>query len=238
MIKNELWLLIAQSDMVSKAVLLLLLGCSVVCWALFFAKIVLLRIKLRDSAAVEGRLKLAKTVNDVHAFVSEYVKTAPGYLVLSVMSMYKKYEAIPQGAFLQELLARDTAIVIDDMMSHDERSTGFLSVCAAIAPLLGLLGTVWGLIHAFIDMSQARTADIATVAPGVAEALITTLAGLLVAIPALVMNYYIGVRLREIESQLYRLADKTHALYTTHYPYKEGLCSTNVSVGAEQELGR
>jgi len=73
---------------------------------------------------------------------------------------------------------------------------------------LGLFGTVWGLVHAFIRISEKQSADITTVAPGIAEALITTLAGLLVAIPALVMYHYLMSEIRTIERQLFILADK------------------------------
>ena len=71
-----------------------------------------------------------------------------------------------------------------------------LSVSAAVSPLLGLFGTVWGLVHAFVRIGELQTADIATVAPGIAEALITTLAGLMVAIPALVMYHYVANKIR------------------------------------------
>jgi biopolymer transport protein ExbB/TolQ len=74
--------------------------------------------------------------------------------------------------------------------------------------LLGLFGTVWGLIHAFIRISEKQAADITVVAPGIAEALITTLAGLIVAIPALIMYNYLIVRVRHIETQMVQLADR------------------------------
>ena len=77
------------------------------------------------------------------------------------------------------------------MILHDEAYVPILSSCAAVAPLLGLFGTVWGLIHAFLQISQTQVADLATVAPGISEALITTLAGLMVAIPALIMYNYL-----------------------------------------------
>lgn len=63
-------------------------------------------------------------------------------------------------------------------------------------------------MHAFIRISEKQSADIATVAPGIAEALITTLAGLLVAIPALVMYHYLMSQVRIIERQLFVIADK------------------------------
>lgn len=237
MVRNELWMLIAQSDVVSKAVLLLLFVCSVMCWAIFLYKVILFRIKKYDLVAMERRLKAIETVSQIHAFISEYAQNYAGYLIISIAGVYKKYDRVPQGRSLQEVVYYDTENIIDEMIAQDEHHVSFISMSAAVAPLLGLFGTVWGLVHAFIDMSHARVADISTVAPGVAEALITTLAGLMVAIPALVMSNYIAARLREMERSLYLLADKTHTIYATHIPYKEGLC-TNATAGAGHELAR
>jgi len=68
-----------------------------------------------------------------------------------------------------------------------ERNLNVLGTMAAIAPLVGLLGTVWGIMRAFSDMAQVGSAAPAVVAAGVAEALVTTAAGLVVAVPALML---------------------------------------------------
>jgi biopolymer transport protein ExbB len=74
-----------------------------------------------------------------------------------------------------------------------ERNLGTLGTMAAIAPLIGLLGTVWGIMRAFHDMAATGSAAPTVVAAGVAEALITTAAGLIVAVPALVLyNHFSG----------------------------------------------
>jgi biopolymer transport protein TolQ len=62
---------------------------------------------------------------------------------------------------------------------------GLLATAASVSPLLGLLGTVWGVMFAFMNIGQTGTASIAAVAPGIAEALLATIAGLVVAIPAM-----------------------------------------------------
>ena len=82
-----------------------------------------------------------------------------------------------------------------------------LSTSAAVSPLLGLFGTVWGLIHAFIRISERQSADIATVAPGIAEALITTLTGLAVAVPSLIMFNYCRSQVGKIEQMFLTLSD-------------------------------
>ncbi len=97
---------------------------------------------------------------------------------------------------------------IDNLLIEEETYLPILGTSASVAPLIGLFGTIWGLIHAFIDISQEKSADIATVAPGMAEALIITLAGLVVAIPALVAFHYFANELRKYELCLTELSDK------------------------------
>ena len=65
--------------------------------------------------------------------------------------------------------------------------TGFLATIGATAPFVGLFGTVWGIMNSFIGISQSQTTNLAVVAPGIAEALLATAAGLIAAIPAVVI---------------------------------------------------
>ena len=76
-----------------------------------------------------------------------------------------------------------------------ERNLSRLGTMAAIAPLIGLLGTVWGIMRAFHDMAATGSAAPTVVASGVAEALVTTAAGLVVAVPALVLYNHFASRL-------------------------------------------
>ncbi|BCS88907.1 MotA/TolQ/ExbB proton channel family protein [Pseudodesulfovibrio sediminis] len=80
------------------------------------------------------------------------------------------------------------------------RNLPFLATCANAAPFIGLFGTVWGIMHSFHSIGLAQSAALATVAPGISEALIATAIGLLVAIPATIFyNYFLG-KLNEVES--------------------------------------
>ncbi|VAX76364.1 Protein TolQ [Serratia symbiotica] len=80
-----------------------------------------------------------------------------------------------------------------------ERHITFLGTVASISPYIGLLGTVWGVMHAFIALGVAKYATLQMVAPGIAEALITTAIGLVVAIPAVISYNTINQRLNKIE---------------------------------------
>ncbi|UCG50451.1 MAG: MotA/TolQ/ExbB proton channel family protein [Candidatus Latescibacterota bacterium] len=76
-----------------------------------------------------------------------------------------------------------------------ERNLNVLGTMAAVAPLIGLFGTVWGIMRAFSDMAQTGSAAPSVVAAGVAEALVTTAAGLVVAVPALMLYNHLSRRM-------------------------------------------
>jgi biopolymer transport protein TolQ len=78
----------------------------------------------------------------------------------------------------------------------------FLAITTTISPFLGLLGTVWGIMVAFMDIAAKGSANIAVVAPGIADALSTTIIGLFVAIPAVVGYNYLSNRVRRITDKL------------------------------------
>src|SRR6185369_17443696 len=90
-----------------------------------------------------------------------------------------------------------------------ERNLGFLGTMGNTAPLIGLLGTVWGIMRAFHDMARTGSAGPSVVAAGVAEALFTTAAGLLVAVPAVLLyNHFVrrmSVLLTDTENHARRL---------------------------------
>ncbi len=208
---NSLWQLIAQSDTVSKIVLFILLGMSIACWAVFLGKLALLRIKEQQFKNINKKAQTAKTIADLVAIATHTRNTAPSYFISKNLTFLKDMVSnVNQkiNPYEWESLERNIDNNIEAMLSHNEEYVNILSSSAAVGPLLGLFGTVWGLIHAFIRISETQIADIATIAPGIAEALITTLAGLLVAIPALIMFNYLHTRTRALEQQLIMLADR------------------------------
>lgn len=95
----------------------------------------------------------------------------------------------------------------------NERGLIYLAFCSATGPLLGLLGTVWGIMDSFFQIGKQGSANITVVAPGIAEALLATLAGLLVAIPASVgYNAFAGYN-RDAESRLLAFASELLCLF-------------------------
>ena len=107
--------------------------------------------------------------------------------------------------------------VINNAAMHEmnklQKGMGVLATTANISPLVGLLGTVWGIMYSFINISREGTASIDTVAPGIAEALITTIVGLLVAIPAMAGHNFLIVWINQCMDNLDRITEYALSLF-------------------------
>lgn len=219
--EHPLWHLIIQADTVSKMILLLLLLMSIISWLIFFYKLILFYVKNKHLRSTVFVMQHVRTWEELtRALV--YPETMPGHFLIhtmqyvtSLMDMHKQMGnlSISHWQQLQEVIYHK----VDDMVYHEEELLWILSTSAGSATLLGLFGTVWGLVHAFLSISHKQAADIVVVAPGIAEALLTTLVGLIVAIPALIMFNYLHMWVRHIEQQLLSLAQKFNTIIQTKF---------------------
>lgn len=213
--QNTLWGLIAATDIISKLILLVLLCMSIVCWAVVLYKLVMLKTKMRDLQQAQDALKMTTSFDDLFAKSSTWKDSYAGFLLAQYLTEYKLYALTPDKTRLQlqekDIPAFEHSIdmIINAAMQEEESYVSVLSTSAAISPMVGLFGTVWGLIHAFMAIAAMGGADIAAVAPGIAEALLTTLAGIIVAVPALVMYNSVSNGLRKFEQQIIVFTEKS-----------------------------
>lgn len=211
--KNALAQLVLQSDALSKLTLIILLVMSIVCWTITFYKLFNLYNQKKQLSQVEQAIRTSTDIQDLMTVTASYRNTVPGELITKYLNSLKSILRHKQSVNLltdQELeyLQYIADQNLDQIVHENEKNLSILSVSAAVAPLLGLFGTVWGLIHSFVSISALKNADITTVAPGIAEALIVTLAGLMVAIPALVSFHSIVTRIRDLEHGLQNLVSR------------------------------
>lgn len=215
---NSLWGVIAHSSMLSKVILV---GSSIVliwCLFVFIYKMLLLRDKLRHVRAAQASMQHVRSINDLVTMGSNVRGTLPGVIIARGLKALKEVlssgegqrERISQKNFELVQDALDQALM--DIMYDEQEHMQVLSISSAAAPLVGLFGTISGLIQAFIAIGQEKTTDIATIAPGIAEALITTFAGILVAIPALVMYHLLANKLKGLEHQLIGLISRLESV--------------------------
>jgi biopolymer transport protein TolQ len=121
------------------------------------------------------------------------------------MSQYVSYDSLDaRGQLVNEAIERS----VDAEKDANERGMTFLAFCTATGPLIGLFGTVWGIMDTFFAIGKEGSANIAVVAPGIGEALMAVLSGLIVAIPAsLGYNAFAGFN-RRAESELYNFGSE------------------------------
>ena len=107
--------------------------------------------------------------------------------------------------------------IMNNAVMHEanklQRWMALLATTASASPLVGLLGTVWGIMNSFISINLKGNASIATVAPGIAEALMTTIVGLCVAIPAMAGHNFLSIRINNCIDQLERISQFAQELF-------------------------
>lgn len=166
-------------------VLWLLLGAAVAVWAIAFVKIRQIARLARAERAFERALEAVRTVGEAEALCARH-PGAPGAHVLA--RMVRK-----QGsAALLEAVAHSAVVAEREALN---RLMPTLGTIAAAAPFVGLLGTVWGILDAFLRIGEQKATDLTVVAPAIGEALVATAMGLFAAIPAVVAYNYLGRRL-------------------------------------------
>jgi biopolymer transport protein TolQ len=175
--------LVLESGPVAKIVLGVLVVFSLFSWAIILSKWNSLRRARVQSGRFVRLFHKAQRLTDVAA-VAEQFKPSP--LVSVFEGGYEEYRR--QGGMPRNITAiqRATQIAASEEITRLERRLPWLATTGAIAPFIGLFGTVWGIIDAFQGLGTAGAATLRAVAPGISEALITTAAGLAAAIPAVI----------------------------------------------------
>ena len=107
-----------------------------------------------------------------------------------------------------ELVRGTCEHVLDEEELRVEHGMGVISTVVALEPMLGLLGTVWGVLDAFAEMGTAGSANLATIAPAISAALVTTVVGLLIAIPGVIAHTRLNASVRNITSDMEGFADE------------------------------
>lgn len=221
----SIWSMIVYSDWFTKAILLILLGFSLVSWAIILQKSFAFR-RLRGKRrrffdVFERRSSLAEAYQGALAIadnpLTEVFKAGTRELKhLSQRPVEERagspYDAtgsvaspprvapitILEKESIHMALEREAAQRVEKL----ERGLPFLATTGSVAPFFGLLGTVWGVMDAFLNIGLRGTGNLNVVAPGIAEALITTIAGLAVAIPAVIAYNWFVSQIKEIADEL------------------------------------
>ena len=190
--------LVASSGLFAKLILLLLLGISVYTWAIIVER---LRLYVRVQREDRDCLAAFRAARGEDPPAERY----PASVLSRLARVGERALAEPAGVGSTPSTRYDRAQramerAAGDELARLEQHVGFLATAGSVSPFIGLMGTVWGVMSAFLSIGAQGSASLVVVAPGIAEALITTVAGLAAAIPAVVGYNHLLTRLRVIHS--------------------------------------
>ena len=182
--------LILNASWVVQAVVALLLGVSVASWAAIFRKIVALRKVAALNDEFDKEFWSGTSLNDLFAGAAQNAKHSGPMerIFASGMREYQKLRErhITDAGTLLDGARRAMRASYQREVDVIESNLSFLATVGSVSPYVGLFGTVWGIMHAFTGLAALEQVTLATVAPGIAEALVATAIGLFAAIPAVV----------------------------------------------------
>ena len=208
--------LILDSSWLSQGVLFILLLFSAISWGITLYKIAVYRRATRQTASFLDVFRKSSKFSEVQA-VCPSLKDSPlvglfqaGYSELNSQLRQTppadstKPPAPPGRPTLRSLDAVDRALLRATTveLAKLERHVPFLATCASITPFIGLFGTVWGIMGSFSSIGAAGSSSLGVVAPGIAEALIATAAGLFAAIPAVYFYNHFTQRVKEFAAAM------------------------------------
>lgn len=218
---GTLWDLIQQTGWVARIVLIILLFFSLFSWAIIFQK-------WRRFAAVEKHsrqfLEMFRSAEKLPAPKMLGVAAAASPLASVYAAGFRELEsqivpANPHGAKVKSLEAVEVRMQLAaaEEVRRLEKYMPWLATTASVTPFIGLFGTVWGVMDAFAGLGTEGAASLRAVAPGMAEALIATAAGLFAAIPAVIAYNHFVHRVRDTATRMDNFSAEFRALIAKHY---------------------
>ena len=205
--QGEVWQLLTNTGPVARIVLLMLLGFSILSWAIIIRKFRIFRAAQHESLEFLKVFRQSKKLSEIRAFCRT-LKESPlpevfqsGYREIESQATMTENPGKPRIRSL-EAVRRALQIGASTELGRLEQWLVWLATTGGVTPFVGLFGTVWGIIDAFHGLATAGTATLHSVAPGIAEALITTAAGLFAAIPAVIAYNIFLQRIKEFGTQM------------------------------------
>lgn len=193
---SALWEMVMASGPVAQAVLVLLLIASLYSWTVILGKFFLFRRAAKASRHFLVGFRTASRLQEM-AVLAEQCKASP--LAPVFEEVYESYKRQTGGAGPPRNLnplERSAQKAASEAVTGLEQRMTWLATIAAVSPFVGLFGTVMGIVDAFHGLGTEGAATLRAVAPGISEALITTAAGLFVAVPAVVAYNQFTARIR------------------------------------------
>ncbi len=203
--------MVSASTLPTKFILTVLAAFSLTSWWLIFHKWRQFRWVRQQGDRFLEQMERAQRLEDAYKAILSLPESPYGRVFRQGVNFFTELKpgalregGKPDGLSLTQLQALRMVLETEEAEERDDLAQGltWLAVIGSVSPLLGLLGTVVGIMNTFFGIAASGSANLSAVAPGVGEALITTVAGLFVAIPAVIgYNYFVG-RLNLVSGEL------------------------------------
>jgi biopolymer transport protein TolQ len=185
----SVWYLISNAGVLVKLVMLLLLLASVASWALILQRFQVFRKAQQSRLAFEERFWSGMDLGQLYREVA--AEPTPFSGMESIFRAgFREFSRLRQQSHdadaVMDGAQRAMRVAFSREQERLEASLPFLATVGSTSPYIGLFGTVWGIMNSFRGLAQVQQATLATVAPGISEALIATAMGLFAAIPAVI----------------------------------------------------
>ncbi|MGQ4276374.1 protein TolQ [Pseudidiomarina sp. E22-M8] len=208
--------LILEASFVVQLVMLLLLAFSVAGWMMIFQRRKIIQSASEQATAFEDRFWSGVDLARLYQEIGARAQNANGMEKLFYAG-FKEFARLRSNAALnqQQVLEasyRAMRVVHSREVDRLENNLSLLATIGSISPYIGLFGTVWGIMNAFIGLGAVQQATLAMVAPGIAEALIATAMGLFAAIPAVIAYNRFAHRVEKVDNQYLNFMDELLAI--------------------------
>jgi biopolymer transport protein TolQ len=194
--------LIAQSGPMAKLVLLVLLFSSVFSWAIIFTKLKMLRHCFWENSEFLNLFWNSRSVDEVIGRTDRFERSPIARVFRNGVKELKKLPEKDQDPRTVENISRALARSSNHEVATLEKNVSWLATVASATPFIGLFGTVWGIMNSFQSIGASGAANLAVVAPGISEALITTAMGIGAAVPAVIAYNHILTQIKRIAIDL------------------------------------
>jgi biopolymer transport protein ExbB len=224
----SLWDLVTKLNEVELGVMIILGVCAVYAIALLFEKIYVMRKASGQTKDFLGQFRKANSVEEAEAIVRKLPASGIKSMFDAGMAEVRRTQDL--GLYTMRdardhTMQRVQAAMNTRQNEHLEdlgSSMTFLASIGANAPFIGLFGTVWGIMYAFVGIAESQTTSLAVVAPGIAGALLATAAGLVAAIPAVLIYNFAAKQISKQGSKLDDFASEFIALVSRDMDRRAG----------------
>lgn len=208
--------LFLHTSLLVKLVMLTLLGMSVASWAMIIKRSKVLSQASKDAESFEDKFWSGTDLSQLYQKVKARKDDITGteeifYAGFTEFARLRKSNA-NSPAYIMEGTGRAMRVSVAREVDELETSLPFLATVGSISPYIGLFGTVWGIMHAFIALGEVKQATLSMVAPGIAEALIATAMGLFAAIPAVMAYNRLSNKVSKLEHTYATFSEEFHSI--------------------------